>query len=171
MTRCFQVLQAVACALPAMLLQAETCLGHEQSGIVAGWAETVTFHKLGLSLKAKLDTGARTSSLHAHDIQMFSRDGAKWVQFSLRGARGEMQAFERPLHRMSTVKRAGTAPEKRPVVLLSACVAGVHRTSEFNLKNRAGMSYPVLIGRSFLGHDVLVNASAKNLHEGRCPAK
>ena len=171
MTRRSRILLLLAGMLPSLAVHGPALHAHEQSPLIAGWSETVAFSGLGLSRKAKLDTGARTSSLHARDIQIFEKDGAQWVRFSVSFGPAGQKTFERPVHRISTVKRAGTAPEKRPVVLLDACVAGIHRRSEFNLKNREGMRYPVLIGRLFLGGNVLVDASVKNLHEGRCPVR
>ena len=163
---------------PAKALLAGLCLAfstagslaHEDGTILAGWAEIVSFENLKLSLKAKLDTGARTSSLNANSIEVFQRDGTRWVRFSVPGSQGESQ-FERPLHRMSTVRRAGTAPEKRPVILLEACVAGVRRTAEFNLRDRSGMRFPILIGRSYLRDDIVVRSNARDLHNGECPAR
>ena len=167
----FQLLTVAFAMIGALPLQSFSCWGHEPDAVLAGWAETVSFGKLKLTLKAKLDTGARTSSLHAQDIQMFQRDGTDWVRFAVPGKTGSKRVFERPLHRMSAVRRAGTALEKRPVVLLSACVAGIDRVAEFNLKNRSGMRFPVLIGRTFLRDDILVSSSARNLHHGQCPAR
>ena len=51
--------------------------------IIAGWIENVEIESLDAKFKAKLDTGARTSSIHATDIKEFKRDGKKWVKFTL----------------------------------------------------------------------------------------
>lgn len=165
-----RTLQALAATL-ALMFATQTCLAHEDGTTLAGWAEPVSFQKLQLSLKAKLDTGARTSSLNASSIKLFQKDGEQWVRFAVPRRDGATRKFERPLHRMSRVRRAGTAPELRPVILLEACVAGIRRIAEFNLRDRSGMRYPVLIGRSYLRGDILVSSNAENLHDGECPAR
>lgn len=159
---------AVLICSPVLLSTPHEAVARDDVPVRAGWAELVVFAEIGLELPAKLDTGARHSSLHALEIQTFERDGASWVRFTLPDQDGNIKTVARPLYRTAVIRRAGTGVEKRPVVLLRACVAGFHRTVEFNLKDRSGMLYPVLIGRSFLGSRILVDSSRKSLGTGRC---
>ncbi|MDR1125953.1 MAG: ATP-dependent zinc protease [Deltaproteobacteria bacterium] len=106
------------------------------------------------SIKAKLDTGALTSSLGADDIELFQKDGRDWVRFTpqIKDAR----RLERPLARHSEIKRrvAETDEEyesdKRPVVLLEICFAGKKYSMEVNLADRSRFNYPLLLGRASL---------------------
>jgi len=51
--------------------------------VIAGWVEKVRIDNYDFKVKAKLDTGARTSSIHARDIKSFKKDGVRWVRFTL----------------------------------------------------------------------------------------
>lgn len=94
------------CGLPA----AEPAQTAVNSSHVYGWIETIRLQPDGVELEAKLDTGADTSSLDARNIELFSRDGEKWVRFRVDGLRqgaGVSQAFERPVLRRIKVRGAG----------------------------------------------------------------
>ncbi len=155
-------------SISALAFAATTSLAQNDPPVRAGWAERMVFPNLELSLAAKLDTGARTSSLHAARIHEIEVNGKPWIRFTLTLPNHKTTTVERPLHRTVAIRRAGTTLETRPVVLLTACVAGVKRQAEFNLTSRAGMTYPVLIGRTFLQDDILVDSSKKNLKAGSC---
>ncbi len=121
-------------------------------------------------LPAKLDTGAKTSSLSAHDIQRFSRDGVTWVRFRLGLEGTDTPVIERPLARISKIKRrAGDMdPEEnksytaRPVIELQLCLGQAQRMIEVNLTDRSAFQYPLLIGSEALKQfEALVDPSLK----------
>ncbi|MFM9270677.1 ATP-dependent zinc protease [Halomonas elongata] len=121
-----------------------------------GWVEKVTLEPGNVEIKAKLDSGALTSSLDARDIEVFEKDGEEWVSFRLKlenEANGERfsERLERPLYRDLTVRGAGGRDE-RPVVLLEVCVGDTRYEEQFSLRNREEMNYPMLLGRRSIGH-------------------
>lgn len=124
-----------------------------------GVHEHVELSSLGLHLPAKLDTGAETASLSATAIELFKRDGARWVRFRLADSIDEQgHLIEKPLARMSYIKRraddrADDDPQlysSRPVIELEVCVGSTRQTIEMNLTDRSGFEYPVLIGATAL---------------------
>lgn len=125
---------------------------------------------LDVEVAAKLDTGAQTASLSARDIERFKRDGERWVRFYLAIDDAHAHPIERPLARISKIKRrAGDVDsddEKtytaRPVVELDVCMGGVRRQIEVNLTDRSAFQYPLLIGSDALKRfDALVDPSLK----------
>ena len=104
-------------------------------------------------IKAKLDTGAETSSLGAKDIEIYEKDGREWVRFTpqLKGA----ERVELPVARYSRVKlraiKGSTKKSvKRPVVVMQICFDGEMRSTEVNLVDRSRFRFPLLIGSSTL---------------------
>lgn len=125
---------------------------------------------IDVEVAAKLDTGAQTASLSARDIERFKRDGERWVRFYLAIDDAHAHPIERPLARISKIKRrAGDVDsddEKtytaRPVVELDVCMGGVRREIEVNLTDRSAFQYPLLIGSDALKRfDALVDPSLK----------
>ncbi len=123
------------------------------------------FPHLKITLRAKLDTGAKTSSLGGHDVEVFQRSGQDWIGFAV--ANGQAR-IERPVVRRVTIRRAGAPDQRRPVVRLLTCFAGATRMTEFTITDRSDMTYPLLLGRRFLAGRVVVDAGAKNLTGGKC---
>ena len=130
---------------------------------IIGEVEPVTIVKAGLTLPARIDTGATTSSLDARDIQRFERDGKKWVRFTLVDRRsGKKVKVEGRLTRTVEITRHGTDPQYRPVVKLKAILGQAELYREFSLTDRSAFTYPVLIGRNFLQGEFVVDVTRKN---------
>ena len=130
---------------------------------IIGEVEPVTIRKAGLTLPARIDTGATTSSLDARDIQRFERDGKKWVRFTLLDRRTKKEdKVESRLTRTVEITRHGTDPQYRPVVKLKAILGKAELYREFSLTNRSAFTYPVLIGRNFLQGEFIVDVTRKN---------
>jgi hypothetical protein len=127
---------------------------------VAGWVERVSIFPGNLNIKAKLDTGARHSSLNAKHIEEFERDGAIWVRFQLKNWKGRIESFEAAVVRMATIKQHDAESVTRPVIRLGICLGTVYKEVEVNLEDRSKFNYQLLIGRSYLKNSFLVDASA-----------
>jgi hypothetical protein len=135
---------------------------------VAGWVENVSIFPGNLKIKAKLDTGARNSSLNAKDLEEFDRDGDKWVRFKLKNWKGRTENFETRIIRTATIKQHETESVMRPVIRLGICLGNVYKEVEVNLQDRSKFNYQMLIGRSYLKKSFLVDASATFTIEPNC---
>lgn len=117
-----------------------------------GWREWVLFEGKNNHLRAKLDTGARTSTIHAEEVELFERDREEWVRFVVvdperEGHEAETVSYECPVERVARVRNADGQTSERIVVLLSFWLGGEQTTAEFTLNSRHGMLNPVLLGR------------------------
>lgn len=128
--------------------------------VIMGWLESVFFRPWNVRLTAKLDTGANTSSLHAERLERFTRDGRKWVRFTVVKNEDKRYVVERPVVRTASIKQHGKGSAQREVVTMVLCKNGREYETEFTLVDRSNFSYPVLLGRSFLKHAALVDAGA-----------
>lgn len=134
---------------------------------VLGQAEWIYISKAKQNFKARIDTGATTSSINAVDMQRFERDGKKWVRFNItHGEGGKEQLIEAPIVRIAKIVQSSKPGEEteRPVVKLHVRIGDVVQQSEFTLANRQHMEYPVLIGRTFMKDVVLVDISQDYIH-------
>lgn len=138
---------------------------------IYGLNEHARLNDLDLQVAAKLDTGAKTASLSARDIVRFKRDGETWVRFYLAIDDAHEHPIERPLARISKIKRrAGdynpAEDEKsytaRPVIEMEVCMGGRVRTIEVNLTDRSAFEFPLLIGSDALTRfEALIDPSIK----------
>ena len=116
---------------------------------IVGHLEDAVILPSGLELKAKMDTGADVTSIHAVNIEKYEKDGRDWVSFVVETGDRRMR-FRRAVERTVRIRRAGTAIVRRAVVRLHLCIAGYNKLAEVNLADRTGMSTPLLVGRSFM---------------------
>ena len=137
---------------------------------IYGLNEYIHVEELDLQVAAKLDTGAKTASLSARDIKRFKRDGETWVRFVLAIDDAHERTIERPLARISKIKRRagdfdpdeGKTYTARPVIDLELCMGQTLRTIEVNLTDRSAFQYPLLIGSEALKHfEAMVDPSLK----------
>lgn len=147
-----------------------------------GYVEWMVIQDTSLRLKARLDTGAKTSSLHAVNIEEFEKDGAEWVSFQIplgdhedQPTEGELDhddvilEFERPVERTVLIKRKGASSQKRYVVMMDFCIAGTSHTAQFSLTDRGKFSYPALLGRRFMRDDnILIDSADSFIAEREC---
>ncbi len=132
---------------------------------VFGWVEWTYIEPQHVHLKAKLDSGAKTSSLSAVDIERFKRDGELWMRFRVPisasdGGTEQPQLIEMEskLEREVLIKRHGSSPSRRPVVVIGVCLGERVFNTPVTLTDRSHFNYPLLLGRSALRGRVLLDA-------------
>ncbi len=149
------------------------------SRLIAGWVERVTVAATGAVVKAKLDTGAKTSSISASEIVEFERDGDDWVRFVLHAdGNGAKRAgasppvmLERKKVRGVRIKDHDDPSARRLVVMLEICFGGRQHAVQFSLADRRGFHYPVLLGRRFLKGVAIVDSARTFLGNPTCSTK
>ncbi|HYE34949.1 ATP-dependent zinc protease [Methylocaldum sp.] len=147
--------------IPTVILGAEAqAKSDSRERAIMGWLESVFLKPWNIRATAKLDTGAKTSSLHAGNVEHFTRNGQEWVRFTLTGTDDNKSAVvERPLVRMAYIKERKSRATKRDVVSMVLCKNGKDYETEFTLVDRSNFNYPVLLGRSFLKDVALVDSA------------
>ncbi|HSC88180.1 MAG TPA: RimK/LysX family protein [Polyangiaceae bacterium] len=141
--------------------------------VILGWREWLALPELGIErIAAKIDTGARTSALHARDMVVVHTEQGMMAEFTpplLRhqsGANwpgGGVRRVRAPLVDERIVKSSNGDEEPRWVIRTEFVLGGLTFTSELSLTNRAGMTFPVLIGRQALRRRFLVHPGRSHL--------
>lgn len=120
--------------------------------ILIGWREWVAFPEWGVAaMKAKTDTGARTSALHATDIEVFERDGAAWARFVVHPwQRNDLDPhpIEAPCVDERLVTSSSGSKSVRPVIVASIALGGPPHEIELSLTRRDEMGFRMLLGRN-----------------------
>lgn len=141
--------------------------------VIAGYVEKLTIKPWDVTVSAKLDTGALTSSIHAEDVERFKKDDEKWVRFTLvlKDSKDKLHRIpaERPLERRVKIKEDDDNHDRRLVVALDFCFDGRERSAQFTLNDRSNYLYPVLLGRRFLEDVAIVDPAASFLTQRNCP--
>jgi len=134
--------------------------------ILAGRREWLALPELGVNcLNAKLDTGARTSCLHAAEIQIDEAAGR--VRFVTSDHAGRSVACEAPMVKRSRVRNSGGRARRRVFIETEACLpGGFRRRILLSLADRAVMKCPVLLGREALAGVFLVDPQGTHLLGG-----
>ena len=133
-----------------------------------GWVEKSLVYPGAIELKAKLDTGAENSSLHAENIELVEKGKKKWARFVIYDRRRTAHILERKVVGMTKIKRHGKSPRRRAVVRLTICLNSTHMEVDVSLENRKRFEYPLLIGRNFLAGNALVDSSSIFTTEPHC---
>lgn len=144
----------------------------QQAGkTILGEVEWVWIDAAGSNYKARVDTGATTSSLNATDIQEFERDGKSWVRFNLAHTQNgdkdvePVSSIEAPVVRWVKIRQASAdGAERRPVVELRVRLGNLHEKAQFTLADRSQMEFPALLGREFFKDIAVVDVSQSYIH-------
>ncbi len=143
-----------------------------QKRIIVGYIENIGVPKIGLTEKAKLDTGAATSSMHASVIELNEGDDEEdgYVIFTMDDGEGESNHMKKQVVRMVNIKTKKGGSQRRPVVMMTFCIAGVLVEGEVNLSDRKHFNYSVLVGRNMLEKgQLIVDASKTFTARPNCP--
>lgn len=132
---------------------------------IIGRIEKVNFPELELSdIDAKIDTGARSSSIHCHHINKVVKDGKSFVNFYLLDPEHddyEKKLIELPIFDERMVKSSNGHTEKRIFIKTPIIILNETYEIELSLTNRSSMRYPILLGRRILAKNFLVDVSNK----------
>ena len=138
-------------------------MGYLEDKIIIGSEEWCGFPALGLpAIKARVDSGAKTSSIHAFNIQSFRRGGMLWVSFEVHPIQNNRKAVvrcERPVIDKRKVKSSSGVAETRYVIQVPMKVADQTWEVELTLANRDSMGYRMLLGREAMSGRMVVDPS------------
>lgn len=178
----FAALMSMVAVSPAVIAEAGGAIEPPENAVltediagkvVVGWIEKGLILPEETAVKIKVDSGALTSSMHAVNMESFTRKGKKWVRYDVpvvdadTGNRVTLQ-FERPVFRQITVRGAG-GEDYRPVVKMRMCVGNRIYEEQFSLRDRSDMTYPVLLGRRTIEHIGLIDVSDTFMLPLDCP--
>lgn len=134
--------------------------------LVIGWMEHLDLPELGLNqIKAKIDTGARTSALHAIGIEPFVQDGENWVRFQVQiDEYAPLLWVEARIHDRRQIKNTSGIPEERIVIRTLLKLTNRSWPISVSLTDRTRMTFPMIVGRTALKHhNVAVHTRRANL--------
>ena len=137
---------------------------------VIGWREWIGLPELGIHrIKAKVDTGARSSSLHAYELNEFFRHGVKYVRFKIypvQRRRDRVVLAEAKVLEYRSVRSSSGKAQLRPVIMTRIELLGEKWQVELTLANRDEMGFRMLLGREAIRRRFLVDAG-KSYYGGR----
>lgn len=132
-----------------------------------GWREWVNLPDLGLpAIKAKVDTGARTSALHAFDLRPFVENGIQRIEFSIHPLQKNVDTVaicQADVLDKRMVSDSGGHKEERWVIMTTLVIGSHSWPIEMTLTGRDNMKFRMLLGRTALESRALVNASGSYL--------
>jgi ribosomal protein S6--L-glutamate ligase len=138
-------------------------MSNEEPKIIVGCEEWCAFPDLGLPIiKARVDSGAKTSSMHAFNIHKFHRDGESWVRFDVHPLQNDRRiviSCERRLIDKRAVKSSSGVSETRYVIGATIKIGSDSWDIELTLANRDSMGYRMLLGREAMSGRMLVDPS------------
>jgi len=154
---------------------------HDHNIYVVGWQEVVRFPDWdNIKMKAKVDTGARSSAIHAEEYEVRHLPGTKerplneQIHMKLKVGPKSKPKFvwvKAPVVDYRNVKNSGGKIEERPFIETQIEIGGVKHSIILSVTNREKMKFPILLGRAFLASKFLVDSHAKNLLSGHPVSK
>ena len=136
---------------------------------IIGWKEWIALPAIHIpALKVKVDTGARTSSLHAEHIEHFQKNGIAYVRFEVHPIQKNKAIAilcEAPLIEHRHVKSSCGEEEHRPVIMTTLVLGNTQCEIELNLTNRDYMGFRMLLGRNAaIANHLIIDPGQKFLH-------
>ena len=130
--------------------------------VIIGWREWVSMPRLGIKqTKAKIDTGARSSSLHAFEIESFTKQGKDWVRFQVHPIQRRddlIVSCEAPIHDVRHIRSSSGEASERFVIRTPISWMGQTWKIDLTLADRSLMGFRMLIGREAIRGRVLVDS-------------
>lgn len=129
---------------------------------IIGWREWVKLPQLNIPfIKAKIDTGARTSSIHAFNLEFFTKEDIDYVRFTVypeqRNSKSKIKT-EAKIHEFRKVKSSNGHQTRRPMIITELELMGERWLIELTLANRDEMGFRMLLGREGFRKRVIVDA-------------
>lgn len=138
-----------------------------QNKIILGSEEWCSFPELGIpTIKARVDSGAKTSALHAINIAPFKKDGQNWVKFDINPIQNNVKTIihcEAPLIDKRVVKSSSGFREERYVIQTNLEIGNTNWSIEMTLTNRDSMGFRMLLGREAMSGRVMVDPEQQYL--------
>ncbi|MBX2824316.1 MAG: ATP-dependent zinc protease [Gammaproteobacteria bacterium] len=129
--------------------------------LIVGWREWIALPEFAVpAIKVKVDTGARTSALHAINIEPFAKDGDDWVRFDLQPAQRQEEpriCCTAPVLDTREIRDSGGHQEKRYVVCTVIELGDYRKHIEVTLTCRRNMKFRMLLGRTALKPEIAVD--------------
>lgn len=135
----------------------------QDQAIVLGWREWLTLPQLGIArIKAKVDSGARTSSLRVEFLEEYERGDARWLRFAVRPLRRAAAPVvcEAPAVDRREVCDSGGHVTRRWFIRTELALAGCRWPAEINLTPQSDMLFPLLLGRTALAGRFVIDPAA-----------
>lgn len=129
--------------------------------MIIGEVENVRLVPPNIVLKARIDTGAKTTSIDARDIMPFERDGKQWVRFVCMDGKKE-HTLERKVVKLVRIKGHGKVAQHRYVINMRIVLGNISQLIHVNVNDREAYTYPILIGRNFLRDYFIVDVAKKH---------
>lgn len=130
---------------------------HAPTPTVLGWSERIKLMPEQLMFDAKLTPGSEGNVLHADDLKEFSRDGDKWVRFSVSDNLGNEKVLERRVIDKSSFRTTSGKLDRRYVIESAVCLEKVYLVLEFALADRSNFDQKVRIGRESLAGNFIID--------------
>lgn len=145
------------------------CAMAEEKTII-GWLEQVYLPRYDFVMKAKIDTGAKNSSIHAMDIEYITKgkgNGSR-VRFKTMDLEKRCQIIEADVVREARIRKSTLRTITRPEIQLEICLGGIRKRIRVNLEDRGGMNYRMILGRTALEGNFIVDVSKKYIAGPSC---
>ena len=146
-----------------------------QELLTIGWREWVSLPEVKIAaIKAKIDSGARTSCLHTAEYDIFQKNGVDWVRFTVnpikRHNKVETHAeVEVTYYRI--VRDSGGHEEKRPFIKTTLHIGNQTWPIEISLSNRENMKFRMLLGRTAMAQRAVIDCSKSYLTKSKPRSK
>ena len=136
--------------------------------VIIGGLESVSILPYALQFNAKVDTGAKNSSMHATDIEIYAQGDQEFVRFKTLDSNSKSSMIDLPLLRKARIKRHGGESMTRAVVDIGICLGSVYKVVQVTLIDRSRFKFPFLIGASFLNENFIVDVAQKFTAKANC---